>query len=75
MTDARVIHFEIVGNDYKALQDWYSNRLGWQFKPDNDQFAAEHPGAFSWEYLERGTVAWRVRIGPVAASAAAVGQS
>jgi len=27
------------------------------------QFAAEHAGAFSWDYLEQGPVVWRVRIG------------
>ena len=32
-------------------------------KPLYYQFAAEHPDAFTWEYLERGPEAWRVRIG------------
>jgi uncharacterized protein (DUF2249 family) len=32
-------------------------------KPLYYQFAAEHEGAFSWNYLERGPVAWRVAIG------------
>ena len=32
-------------------------------KPLYYQFAAEHAGAFSWEYLEQGPGAWRVRIG------------
>ncbi len=27
------------------------------------QFAAEHSGQFSWEYLEQGPEVWRVRIG------------
>jgi uncharacterized protein (DUF2249 family) len=27
------------------------------------QLAAEHPGQFSWDYLERGPETWRVRIG------------
>ena len=31
-------------------------------KPLYYQFAAEHAGAFEWEYLEAGPV-WRVRIG------------
>jgi uncharacterized protein (DUF2249 family) len=26
------------------------------------QFAAEHPGGFRWDYLERGPETWRVRI-------------
>lgn len=32
-------------------------------KPLYYQFAAEHAGAFSWEYLEQGPETWRVRIG------------
>jgi len=27
------------------------------------QFAAEHHGQFSWNYLEQGPEVWRVRIG------------
>jgi len=34
-------------------------------KPLRYQFEAEHPGAFSWDYLEAGPQAWRVRIGRV----------
>lgn len=32
-------------------------------KPLFYQFQAEHTGQFSWEYLEQGPLAWRVRIG------------
>lgn len=32
-------------------------------KPLYYQFEAEHPGEFSWEYLEQGSEVWRVRIG------------
>lgn len=32
-------------------------------KPLYYQFAAEHPDAFTWEYLEEGPEVWRVRIG------------
>ncbi len=32
-------------------------------KPLYYQFAAEHEGEFTWEYLEKGPQAWRVRIG------------
>lgn len=32
-------------------------------KPLYYQFSAEHADAFSWEYLEQGPAAWRVRIG------------
>jgi uncharacterized protein (DUF2249 family) len=32
-------------------------------KPLYYQFDAEHPGQFSWDYLEQGPETWRVRIG------------
>jgi uncharacterized protein (DUF2249 family)/hemerythrin-like domain-containing protein len=32
-------------------------------KPLRYQFEAEHPGRFTWEYLESGPRTWRVRIG------------
>jgi uncharacterized protein (DUF2249 family) len=32
-------------------------------KPLYYQFAAEHTGEFTWEYLEKGPVNWQVRIG------------
>lgn len=32
-------------------------------KPLYYQFAAEHEGKFSWEYLEKGPLVWRVAIG------------
>jgi uncharacterized protein (DUF2249 family) len=35
-------------------------------KPLYYQFAAEHAGEFVWEYLEKGPVDWRVRIGKTA---------
>jgi len=31
-------------------------------KPLRYQFQAEHPGEFTWDYLESGPEAWRVRI-------------
>ena len=31
------------------------------------QFEAEHPGAFGWEYLEKGPAIWRVAISRTAA--------
>ena len=31
MTEPRVIHFEILGNDQKALQAFWSGVLGWTF--------------------------------------------
>ena len=40
-------------------------------KPLRYQFEAEHPGRFTWDYLEAGPDVWRVRIGrpPVTARA------
>ncbi|MFW6039075.1 MAG: DUF2249 domain-containing protein [bacterium] len=32
-------------------------------KPLYYQFAAEHQGQFTWDYLEQGPERWRVRIG------------
>ncbi|TMR90692.1 DUF2249 domain-containing protein [Nonomuraea basaltis] len=32
-------------------------------KPLYYQFAAEHPGEFTWDYLEAGPAVWKVRIG------------
>ena len=35
MADARIIHFEVVGKDQKALQDYYSQLFGWKINTDN----------------------------------------
>jgi len=35
-------------------------------KPLYYQFSAEHSDSFSWDYLEEGPEAWRVRIGRTA---------
>jgi predicted enzyme related to lactoylglutathione lyase len=35
MTEPRVIHFEVVGKDGKALQDYYSGLFGWKINTDN----------------------------------------
>jgi uncharacterized protein (DUF2249 family) len=32
-------------------------------KPLYYQFSAEHPGQFTWDYLEKGPDTWRVKIG------------
>lgn len=34
MADARVIHFEVVGKDQKALQGFYSKLFGWNLNTD-----------------------------------------
>lgn len=36
-----------------------------------DQLQAEMPGLFSWDYLERGPQAWRVRIARLASAGSA----
>jgi uncharacterized protein (DUF2249 family) len=36
-------------------------------KPLYYQLAAEHPGEFTWEYLEEGPEVWRVALGRPAA--------
>ena len=35
MVEARVVHFEILGKDQKALQSYYGNLFGWQFDTSN----------------------------------------
>jgi uncharacterized protein len=35
MTEPRVIHFEILGNDQKALQDFWSGLLDWKLDTSN----------------------------------------
>lgn len=40
-------------------------------RPLSYMLAAEHPGRFSWAYVEQGPVDWRVRIGRPAAEGAA----
>ena len=43
-------------------------------KPLYYQFAAEHAGEFTWEYLEQGPAVWRVEIGKPSASDAAASE-
>lgn len=38
-------------------------------KPLYYQFAAEMPGTFTWDYLERGPAVWRVRVGKTTTAA------
>jgi uncharacterized protein len=35
MAEPRVIHFEILGKDQKALQKYWSELLGWKLNTDN----------------------------------------
>lgn len=53
------------------FQTWHDLTSGSAFvlvndhdpKPLSYQFAAEHPGEYTWDYLEEGPQVWRVRIG------------
>lgn len=38
-------------------------------KPLYYQLEAEHPGQFSWDYIEQGPQVWRVKIGKLAKAA------
>ncbi|MCG6567107.1 DUF2249 domain-containing protein [Tessaracoccus sp. ZS01] len=38
-------------------------------KPLSYQFAAEHPGEYTWDYQENGPEVWRVKIGKTDKSA------
>jgi predicted enzyme related to lactoylglutathione lyase len=35
MADAKLIHFEVVGKDGKALQSFFSNLFGWKIDTNN----------------------------------------
>ena len=47
MARPRIIHFEIVGRDQKALQRYYSELLGWKLNTDN-------PGGYGANARSRG---------------------
>lgn len=74
-TEAPARRHELIFETYSALD------VGQGFVLVNDhdpkplyyQFAAEHPGEFSWDYLEEGPDTWCVRIGCVAPGAASDG--
>jgi uncharacterized protein (DUF2249 family)/quercetin dioxygenase-like cupin family protein len=34
-----------------------------------EEFEAEHPGSYAWDYLDRGPAAWRIRISKLTAAA------
>ena len=45
-------------------------------KPLRYQFEAEHPGQFTWDYIEAGPQTWRVRIGrPLAVTPSGAGET
>ena len=60
---------QIIFEKYGALEPGQSYVLvnDHDPKPLYYQFAAEHAGRFSWEYLEEGPEVWRVEIGRPAA--------
>lgn len=56
---------ELIFETYGALPpgDAFILINGHDPKPLYYQFAAEHTGEFTWDYLEEGPDDWRVRIG------------
>lgn len=56
---------ELIFEHYNALTSGASYILinDHDPKPLYYQFEAEHPGDFTWEYLESGPTVWRVKIG------------
>ncbi|MCX7521447.1 DUF2249 domain-containing protein [Microbacterium sp. STN6] len=60
---------ELIFERYNALQpgEGYVLVNDHDPKPLYYQFAAEHAGEFTWEYLEQGPEVWRVDIGRPAA--------
>ena len=87
MTDDRILDLRAVphaGRHTQIFETFEALAPGAGFELVNDhdpkplsyQFAAERPGAFTWEYIEEGPEVWRVRIGrpagpPVAPAAGA----
>ncbi|HEX7662332.1 MAG TPA: DUF2249 domain-containing protein [Pseudonocardiaceae bacterium] len=57
----------LIFDTYDALADGESFILvnDHDPKPLYYQFAAEHTGEFTWDYLESGPEVWKVRIGRV----------
>lgn len=68
-TEIPMRRHELIFSTYHGLQDG----TGFELVNDHDpkplyyQFAAEHDGQFTWDYLEEGPEVWRVRIGKPAA--------
>ncbi len=66
------VRTEVPARRHELIFDTYENLgagEGFMLVNDHDpkplyyQFAAEHEGEFSWDYLEQGPEVWRVRIG------------
>lgn len=67
-TEPPVNRHKLIFATYGALSDGESFVLvnDHDPKPLYYQFAAEHAGRFSWDYLESGPEVWKVRIGRAA---------
>lgn len=64
-TEIPMRRHELIFSSYNALSDGESFVLvnDHDPKPLYYQFAAEHEGRFTWDYLEQGPEVWQVRIG------------
>jgi len=64
-TEAPARRHELIFENYNALSAGHGFVLinDHDPKPLYYQFAAEHDGEFSWDYMEQGPETWRVRIG------------
>ena len=64
-TEIPMRRHELIFSSYNGLSDGESFVLvnDHDPKPLYYQFAAEHEGRFTWDYLEQGPEVWRVRIG------------
>lgn len=71
--DLDVRHLKPADRHSLIFEEWFALEPGAGYVLVNDhdpkplyyQFAAEHPGEFSWEEIEMGPEVWRVRIGRV----------
>lgn len=72
--DLEVRHLAPAQRHQIIFEKWFALESGAGYVLINDhdpkplyyQFAAEHPGEFSWDPIEEGPTVWRVRIGKVA---------
>ncbi len=69
--DLDVRHMPPAQRHTTIFKEWFALQRGAGYVLVNDhdpkplyyQFAAEHPGEFTWDELEMGPTVWRVRIG------------
>ena len=64
-TEAPARRHELIFENYNGLSAGHGFVLinDHDPKPLYYQFAAEHHGEFTWDYMEQGPETWRVRIG------------